>query len=94
MGLRCLPGSRSYCAASPAPMFLDRYDVFPLARAPDVRLPGGRPVFLRCPRGLRRKCLQAMASTAASSRCLIWQKAWQSLAGNVRQSPTDNTAGV
>jgi hypothetical protein len=91
VGLRCLPGSRSYCAASPAPMFLDRYDVF---RAPDVRLPGGRPVFLRCPRGLRRKCLQAMASTAASSRCLIRQKAWQSLAGNVRQSPTDNTAGV
>jgi len=29
-------------------MFLDRYDVFHLARAPDVRLPGGRPVFLRC----------------------------------------------
>ena len=26
-------------------MFLDRYDVFYLSRAPDVRLPGGRPVF-------------------------------------------------
>ena len=26
-------------------MFLDRYDVFHLSRAPDVRLPGGRPVF-------------------------------------------------
>ena len=26
-------------------MFLDRYDNFYLSRAPDVRLPGGRPVF-------------------------------------------------
>ena len=26
-------------------MFLDRYDVFHLSRAPDVRLPGGRLVF-------------------------------------------------
>ena len=26
-------------------MFLDRYDVFYLSRAPGVRLPGGRPVF-------------------------------------------------
>ena len=26
-------------------MFLDRYDVFHLSRAPGVRLPGGRPVF-------------------------------------------------
>ena len=26
-------------------MFLDRYDIFQLSRAPDVRLPGGRVVF-------------------------------------------------
>jgi len=26
-------------------MFLDRYDFFHLSRAPNVRLPGGRPVF-------------------------------------------------
>ena len=26
-------------------LFLDRFDVFHLSRAPDVRLPGGRPVF-------------------------------------------------
>jgi hypothetical protein len=31
-------------------MFLDRYDVFHLSRAPDVRLPGGRPVFPDVPR--------------------------------------------
>ena len=31
-------------------MFLDRYDFFHLSRAPNVRLPGGRPVFgLRVP---------------------------------------------
>src|SRR6202158_1332271 len=30
-------------------MFLDRYDVFHLTRAPNVRLPGGRSAFLRGP---------------------------------------------
>ena len=30
-------------------MFLDRYDSFYLSRAPDVRLPGGRPVFPEVP---------------------------------------------
>src|ERR1700730_7191976 len=30
-------------------MFLDRYDVFHLSRAPNVRLPGGRPVFPEVP---------------------------------------------
>ena len=30
-------------------LFLDRYDVFYLSRAPGVRLPGGRPVFSEVP---------------------------------------------
>lgn len=30
-------------------MFLGRYDTFHLSRAPDVRLPGGRPVFSDVP---------------------------------------------
>ncbi len=30
-------------------MFLDLYDVFHLSRAPNVRLPGGRPVFPEVP---------------------------------------------
>ena len=30
-------------------LFLDRYDVFYLSRAPDVRLPGGRPMFPEVP---------------------------------------------
>src|SRR5665811_1520482 len=30
-------------------LFLDRYDVFHLSRAPDVQLPGGRPVFPEVP---------------------------------------------
>jgi dihydrofolate reductase len=54
--------------------FLDRYDVFRLSRGrPMCGCPVGDRSFLRCPRGLRRKCLQAMASTAASGRCLIRQ---------------------
>ena len=30
-------------------LFLDRYDTFYLSRAPNVRLPGGRPVFPEVP---------------------------------------------
>jgi dihydrofolate reductase len=30
-------------------LFLDRYDIFHLSRAPSVRLPGGRPVFPEVP---------------------------------------------
>jgi dihydrofolate reductase len=30
-------------------LFLDRYDLFHLSRAPDVHLPGGRPVFPEVP---------------------------------------------
>jgi len=30
-------------------LFLDRYDIFYLSRAPGVRLPGGRPVFPEVP---------------------------------------------
>lgn len=30
-------------------LFLDRYDLFHLSRAPNVRLPGGRPVFQNIP---------------------------------------------
>ena len=30
-------------------IFLDRYDIFYLSRAPGVRLPGGRPVFPEVP---------------------------------------------
>ena len=30
-------------------IFLDRYDIFYLTTAPDVRLPGGRPVFPEVP---------------------------------------------
>ena len=67
-------------------MFLDRYDVF---RAPDVRLPGGRPVFLRCPRGVLAshgldRGQQQVLDPAKGLAIVSWH----------RQSPTDNTAGV
>ena len=75
-------------------MFLDLMMFSTCRGRPMCDCPVGGRSFLRCPRGLRRKCLQAMASTAASGRCLIRQNASRSLAGNVRQSPTDKTAGV
>ena len=75
-------------------MFLDRYDVFYLSRVPDVRLPGGRPGFPEVPTRTPEEVLAAVASTAAGAKYLIQQKAWCSLAGNVRQSPTDDTAEV
>jgi len=40
-------------------MFLDCYDVFHLSRAPDVRLPGGRPIF---PEVLKRTPEEVLAS--------------------------------
>jgi hypothetical protein len=60
------------------------------AQPSEPRIMGDRS-FLRCPRGLQRKCLQAMASTTASGRCLILQKAWRSFVGSVRQNPTDRS---
>ena len=75
-------------------MFLDLYDVSTCRGCPMCDCPVGDKSFQRCPHGRRRKCLQAMASTAANGRCLIRQKAWRSLAGDVRQSPTNKTAGV
>jgi dihydrofolate reductase len=73
-------------------IFLDRYDVFHLSRAPDVRLPGGRPVFPEVPTRTGAGA-EPTASTGASNS-LIRQKAWRSLAGNVRRTPTDKAAGV
>jgi dihydrofolate reductase len=40
-------------------MFLARYDVFHLSRAPDVRLPGGRPVFPEVPTRSPEEVLQS-----------------------------------
>jgi hypothetical protein len=70
-------------------MFLDRYDVFHLSRAPDVRLHGGRPVFPEVPTRTPEEVLASHGLAPASGRCLIRQKAWRSLAGNVRQNATD-----
>jgi len=38
-------------------LFLDRYDFFYLSRAPNVRLPGGRPVFAGVPARTPEKVL-------------------------------------
>ena len=52
-------------------LFLDRYDVFHLSRAPGVRLPGGRPVFPEVPVGRRRGSSQPTASFRFRPDCSI-----------------------
>ena len=64
-------------------LFLDRYDVFYLSRAPDVRLPGGIPVFPDVPRrtpeevlashGLNRGPRQAL-DPANGLAVVSWQR--------------------
>lgn len=45
-------------------MFLDRYDVFHLTRAPAVRLPGGRPVFPEVPQSTPEEIMTRHGLTA------------------------------
>jgi dihydrofolate reductase len=68
-------------------MFLDDYDVFHLSRAPDVRLPGGRPVFRGVPErspedvlashGLDREQLQ-LFDPVTGLRIVSWQRSSRS----------------
>jgi dihydrofolate reductase len=66
-------------------MFLDRYDVFHLSRAPDVRLPGGRPVFPEVPTQTPEQVLASHGLYRGNRRCLTRLKAWRSSAGTARQ---------
>jgi dihydrofolate reductase len=64
-------------------MFLDHYDSFHLSRVPDVRLPGGRPVFAEVPartpedvltsHGLRPGSLQVL-DPAIGLAVVSWQR--------------------
>jgi len=51
-------------------MFLDRYDVFYLSRAPGVRLPGGRPVFPGVPARTPEQVLAGHALVAGERQVL------------------------
>jgi hypothetical protein len=73
-------------------VFLDRYNVFHLSRVPDVRLPGGRPVFPEVPTRTPEEVLGCRGR--GRRRTLDPAKAWCWLAGNVRQSSTDDPAEV
>lgn len=55
-------------------MFLDRYDVFYLTRAPNVRLPGGRPVFPDVPARTPEDILASHGLKAAERRVLDAEK--------------------
>lgn len=69
-------------------LFLDRFDVFHLTRAPDVRLPGGRPIFPEYRGGRPRRCWQATASTPPNVRCSMRHKASRSPVGDVLSKAT------
>lgn len=51
-------------------LFLDLYDVFYLTRAPDVRLPGGRPVFPGVPERTPDQILASHGLTRGHRRLL------------------------
>jgi hypothetical protein len=51
-------------------MFLPRYDVFYLTRAPQVRLPGGRPVFPQVPQRTPEEVLASHGLRPAPQRVL------------------------
>ena len=64
-------------------LFLDRFDVFNLSRAPAVRLPGGRPVFPEVPARTPEEVLAAngleiarrqMLDSAAGLVVVSWQR--------------------
>jgi hypothetical protein len=55
-------------------LFLDRYDVFHLSRAPNVRLPGGRPVFPDVPARSPEDILSAHGLVADPARMLDAEK--------------------
>jgi dihydrofolate reductase len=51
-------------------MFLDLYDVFHLTRAPNLRLPGGRPVFPGVPEQTPEQIMQTHGLRAAEHETL------------------------
>jgi len=51
-------------------LFLDRYDVFYLSRAPAVRLPGGRPVFPEVPMRTPEEVLASHGLGCSENRVL------------------------
>ena len=51
-------------------MFLDRYSVFYLSRAPGVRLPGGRPVFPEVPARTPEEVMASHGLTRGSQQVL------------------------
>ena len=63
-------------------LFLDRYDVFHLTRAPGVRLPGGRPVFPEVPARTPEAVLARHGLVRGRTRLLdrakkLWVESWR-----------------
>ena len=55
-------------------VFLDRYDIFYLSRAPGVNLPGGRPVFPEVPARTPEEVLESHGLECGQRRVLDTEK--------------------
>jgi dihydrofolate reductase len=55
-------------------IFLDSYDVFHLSRVPNVRLPGGRPVFPQIPERTPEEILASHGLKPGQKKCLDPEK--------------------
>ena len=75
-------------------LFLDCYDVFHLSRAPDVRLPGGRPVFPEVPVRTPEQVLASHGLERGQRQVLDPEKDLEVVAGSARRRPTEKVAGV
>jgi hypothetical protein len=74
-------------------MFLDRYDVFHLSQAPDVRLPGGRPVFPEVPTRTPEDVLASHGLSRGQRQVLDSAKGLAVVSWQRSSKPTDMSSG-
>ncbi len=75
-------------------MFLDRYDVFHLSRAPDARLPGGRPVFPGVPARTPEEVLASHRLDRGQRQLLDPATGLAIVSWHRSSKPADKIAGV
>ena len=75
-------------------MFLDRYDVFHLSRAPDVRLPDGRPIFPEVPARTPEEVLASQGLDRGQRRVLDPAKGLTIVSWQRSSKIARKTAGV
>ena len=75
-------------------MFLDRYDVFHLSQAPDVWLPGGRPVFPEVPTRTPEDVLASHGLSCGQRQVLDSAKGLAVVSWQRSPRSTDMTSGI